>query len=99
MSFKRICSVTINGKRWSVGFGYPGKSNGIVNDGICLWEKRRIVIHAERNGRSRSLAETIVHEIAHARLGPDISEEAVDDIGRISAVVLAKAKALEPDKY
>jgi hypothetical protein len=94
MSFKRVCTVTILGKRWSIGFGFPGRTAGIVDDGSADKALRRIVIHAAHNGRTRSLVECTVHELLHARF-PDIEEEAVTEFGELVARVYEKLSAHE----
>jgi len=94
MSFKRICTATILGKRWTVGFGFPGKTGGIVDDGSADKDLRRIVIHAARNGRTRSLVECTVHELLHARF-PDIEERAVEEFGELVARVYEKLASHE----
>jgi hypothetical protein len=94
MSFKRVCTATILGKRWSIGFGFPGKTKGIVDDGSADKHQRRIVIHAAHNGRTRSLVECTVHELLHARF-PDIEEEAITEFGELVARVYEKLSAHE----
>lgn len=89
MSFKKICTATILGKRWVIGFGFPGRTRGVVDDGSADKIQRRIVIHAARNGRTRSLVECTVHELLHARF-PDIEEEAVNEFGELVARVYEK---------
>ena len=98
MSFKKILSININGKRWVVGYGYPGgqKIRGKirVHDGICDWEKRKIVIQAQQRGRSRSLAETIFHEVAHARF-PDMTENAIEELSSLAGKIFTKMQRCE----
>jgi hypothetical protein len=94
MSFKRVCTAAILGKRWSIGFGFPGRTAGIVDDGSADKHQRRIVIHAAHNGRTRSLVECTVHELLHARF-PDIEEEAVTEFGELVARVYEKLSAHE----
>jgi hypothetical protein len=89
MSFKKVCTATILGKRWTIGFGFPGKTGGVVDDGSADKELRRIVIHAARNGRTRSLVECAVHELTHARF-PDLEEQAVTEFGELVARVYEK---------
>jgi len=79
MKFKSLGRVEIDGKKWSVGYGYPGTTKGKINDGICDYSKRRIVIH---RGCSRSLLSVLAHEAIHARL-PDLSEDSVDETGEL----------------
>jgi hypothetical protein len=98
MSFKKICTAMINGKRWSIGFGYTGKTKGIVDDGSCNYQKRQIVIHAAHNGRTRSLEECVIHEVAHAHF-PQLDEFSIQHFGDVCAKVLLKMKTAEPDKH
>jgi len=97
MSFRKICSAVINGKRWSVGFGYTGKTKGIVDDGVCRYHSHRIVVHAAHSGRVRSLEETVIHEVAHAAF-PQIDETSIEHMADVAAKVLAKMRAAEPHK-
>lgn len=101
MSFRKILSININGKRWVVGYGYPGgeKIRGKirVHDGICNWEKRKIIIQAKNRGRSRSLAETIFHEVAHARF-PDMNEDAIEELSSLAGKIFTKMQKYEPVK-
>jgi hypothetical protein len=94
MSFKKVCTATINGKRWTIGFGFPGKTRGVVDDGSADKSKRRIVIHAKHNGRTRSLVECICHELLHARFG-DIEEAACTEYGELVAQVYEKLSVHE----
>jgi hypothetical protein len=101
MSFRKILSININGKRWIVGYGYPGgeKIRGKirVHDGICNWAKRKIVIQPQERGRSRSLAETIFHEVAHARF-PDMKEDAVEELSSLAGKIFTKMQKYEIPK-
>jgi hypothetical protein len=98
MSFRRICSAILNGKRWQIGFGWTGKTKGKVDDGVCRHHSQRIVIHAAHKGRVVSLEEATIHECAHAAF-PMIMEEEIDAFACTTAKVLAKLKAAEPDKH
>jgi len=89
MGFRRIMSIVIRGQRWEVGFGYPNKTNGKINDGLCDYEKKRIIIHSKKNGRKCSLADAVFHEVAHARL-PDLNEDAITELGEIAAKVFSR---------
>lgn len=77
MRFQKIGSLVINNKRWSYGWGDAGSVKGAANDGICNYEKRRIIINKKSK---RSLANVFCHELAHARF-PDLEEQAVDELG------------------
>ena len=98
MSFRKICSAVFNGKRWSIGFGFPGKTKGKVDDGVCRYSTKRIVIHRKAKGRVVSLEEACIHECAHAAF-PMIMEADIDTFAEVTAKVLAKLKAAEPDKH
>ena len=98
MSFKKICSAMINCKRWSIGFGFTGKTDRFVDDGSCNYQKRKIVIRAAHNGRARSLEECVIHEIAHAHF-PQLDEPSINHFGEVCANVLAKMQAAEAHKH
>jgi len=87
----------INGQRWQVGFGYTGKTRGVVDDGVCRYHSRRIVVHGAHNGRYTSLEETVIHEVAHAAF-PQIEEGAIDHMAQVAAKILFKMRAAEPYK-
>jgi hypothetical protein len=86
MKFKRIASFEVHGEQWEIGYGYAHKVNGVENDGICIYSKKRIVIQSPRRGRTRNLVETVVHELAHARFR-DHREDSVEEFGEIVAQV------------
>ena len=87
MSFKKICTATINGHRWEVGFGYPGKEKGRVHDGQTFYDRRRIVI--QRRGRTRDLIETLCHELLHAHIEA-LKEETVEHFSSSMGKILPK---------
>lgn len=89
MSFRKIATITINGKRWSVGYGFAGMTNGKKDEGCCDYAKRKVTILHEKRGRICSLSEIVFHEIAHARF-PDIKEEAINELGQIASAVFHK---------
>ena len=97
MSFRKVCTTMINGKRWTIGFGFTGKTAGIVDDGSCRYASNKIVIHSAHSGRSRSLEECVIHEVAHAVL-PQIDEPTITHLGEVAARVLLKMQAAEPHK-
>jgi len=76
---KKSLKVRINGQLWTITYGIPGKTNGIIDDGCCDYEKRKITIN--RNSES-NLLNVLSHEVLHARL-PDFSEEAIEEIGSL----------------
>jgi len=86
----------INGKRWTIGIGFPGKTKGVVDDGVCKYSNKRIIIHGIHRGRVRSTEETIIHEVAHAVL-PQIDETTIEHLADVSARILAKVKKAEED--
>jgi hypothetical protein len=94
MSFKKICTAKIDGRRWKVGFGFAGMTNGKPNDGQCNHETKRIVIQRAALGRKASLEEVVIHECAHAAF-PQIEEDFIDRFAEAAAKVLAKMKAEE----
>ena len=96
MSFRKICSAMFNGKRWQIGFGYTGKTRGKMDDGICRYQSKRIIIQGKHRGRLISLEEACIHECAHAAF-PMIMEEDIDAFAATTAKVLAKLKVAEPD--
>jgi len=93
MSFKRVCSALINGKRWQMGFGVAG----VDNDGLCNYDKKKIIVKAAHNGRTRTLEEVTIHEIAHAVM-PQIDEPTILHLAEVCAVVLEKMKSAEGSK-
>jgi hypothetical protein len=74
--------VTINGKLWRIKVQRPPARESF--DGLCMPDERTIYLHPAAIA-DRGL-ELVVHELIHARLF-DIDEEAVDEIGRLSAEV------------
>jgi hypothetical protein len=97
MSFKRVCSALFNGKRWQIGFGMTGMTNGKVDDGVCRYHSKRIVIHRKVKGRVVSLEEATIHECAHAAF-PMIMEDDIDRFAAATSKVLAKMKDAESSK-
>jgi hypothetical protein len=96
MSFQKITSIIINKKRWTIGYGFPGKTKGKVDEGSCNYEKRKVIIHHKKKGRICSLAEIVFHEIAHARF-PDMKEDSINELGKIAAAVFHKMQEYESD--
>jgi hypothetical protein len=93
MSFKRVCSALINGKRWKIGFGVSGANN----DGLCNYDRQTVFIRAAHNGRTRSLDECVIHEVAHAVM-PQIDEATILHLGEVCAKVLEKMRKAEASK-
>jgi hypothetical protein len=86
-------SITIDGKRWLLRFTkLKGDAAGwTFFDGAA---RPRILIDERSRGWSR--IETILHELAHATLGPNISEEAVTELARVQRRVLAMLYTMTP---
>jgi hypothetical protein len=95
--FKKICTTTINGKRWVVGYGYTGKTDGKINDGLCVYSKRRIILQSKENGRKSTIIDVGVHELLHAYL-MCLNEDSVNEFGELCGRVLPKLMAAEADK-
>lgn len=77
--------VTIDGKRWLLRFTkLTGDAAGWTFFDNAA--KPRILIDERIRGWSR--VETILHELAHAALGPSISEEAITELARVQRRVL-----------
>ena len=91
---KKSIKVRINGDLWKVCFGDAGKTNGIPNDGICIYDERKIVINKERE---RSLVNVLSHELLHARF-PDIEEDAIEEAGTLIGEVYEEMMKLSFDK-
>lgn len=85
--------ITIEGKRWLLRFTtLKGDAAGwTFFDGAA---HPRILIDEHARGWSR--VETILHEIAHAALGPNISEEAITELARVQRRVLKMLYELTP---
>ena len=96
MSFRKITSAIFNGKRWEVGFGFTGMTKGKVDEGVCRYHSKRIVIHRKAKGRRITLEEATIHECAHAAF-PMIMEDDIDRFAVATAKVLARLKSAEPD--
>ena len=85
--------VTIDGKRWLLRFtALKGDAAGWTYfDGAA---KPRILIDEKARGWSR--VETILHELAHAALGPTIWEEAITELARVQRRVLKMLYDITP---
>ena len=72
--------ITIDGKRWLLRFTkLTGEAAGWTFFDNSA--RPRILIDSRARGWSR--VETILHELLHASLGPNISEEAVTEAARV----------------
>ena len=77
--------ITIDGKRWLLRFTrLKGDAMGWTFFDHAT--SPRILIDERARGGQR--LETILHEIAHAVLGPTISEETVTELARVQRRVL-----------
>ncbi len=78
-------NVTIDGKRWLLRFTR-------LKGGAAGWtyfdnaKRPRILIDEKLRGGER--LETILHELAHAVLGPTISEESITELAKVQRRVL-----------
>ena len=86
-------NVKIDGKRWLLRFTQlKGDAAGWTFFDNAA--RPRILIDERARGWSR--IETILHEIAHATLGPSISEEAVTELAKVQRRVLAMLYTMTP---
>lgn len=77
--------VTIDGKRWLLRFTrLKGDAAGWTFFDNA--KRPRILIDEKLSGGQR--LETILHELAHAVLGPSISEESITELARVQRRVL-----------
>lgn len=89
--------VTIDGRRWLLRFTrLKGSAAGwaYLPDGKNPDMPRKILVDERLAGGQR--LETILHEIAHAALGPNISEEAVTELAKVQRRVLQMLYDLKP---
>lgn len=77
--------VTIDGKRWLLRFTTL-KGNAAGWTFFDTAKRPRILIDERLRGGTR--LETILHELAHAVLGPTISEESITELARVQRRVL-----------
>lgn len=76
--------ITIDGRRWLLRFSrLRGSAAGwaYLPDGRNPDMPRKILVDERLKGGAR--LETILHEIAHAVLGPAVSEETVTELARV----------------
>ena len=76
--------ITIAGQRWLLRFT---RLKGRADGWTCYDEKPPKLLVDERLTGSQRL-ETVLHEIAHAVLGPSISEESITELARVQRRVL-----------
>ena len=78
-------NVTIDGKRWLLRFTkLKGDAAGWTYFDNA--KRPRILIDEKLKGGTR--LETILHELLHASLGPNISEEAITEAAKVQRRVL-----------
>ena len=77
--------VTIEGKRWLLRFT---KLKGDAAGWTFFDNSARPRILIDERLRGGAKLETILHEIAHAVLGPTISEESITELARVQRRVL-----------
>jgi hypothetical protein len=77
--------ITIDGKRWLLRFT-PLKGDAAGWTYFDNAARPRILIDEQLRGWT--MVETLLHEILHASLGPNISEEAVTEAARVQRRVL-----------
>jgi Zn-dependent peptidase ImmA (M78 family) len=79
-------NVTIDGKRWLLRFTrLKGDAAGWTFFDNA--KRPRILIDEKLKGGER--LETILHELAHAVLGPTISEESITELAKVQRRVLS----------
>lgn len=72
--------VTIDGKRWLLRFT---RLTGDAAGWTFFQNSKRPRILIDERLRGGARMETIIHELLHACLGPNISEEAVTEAARV----------------
>jgi len=77
--------VTIDGKRWLLRFT---KLKGDAAGWTYFDNAKRPRILIDETLRGGQRLETILHELAHAVLGPAISEESITELARVQRRVL-----------
>ncbi len=87
--------ITIDGRRWLLRFTrLRGDAMGWTFFDNAT--SPRILIDERLKGSQR--LETILHEIAHAVLGPTVSEEAVTELARVQRRVLTMLNVKEVER-
>lgn len=85
--------VKIDGKRWLLRFTrLTGDAAGWTYFDNA--KRPRILIDERLRGGTR--LETILHELAHAALGPNISEECVTELAKVQRRALAMLYTITP---
>ena len=87
--------ITIDGRRWLLRFTrLRGDAMGWTFFDNA--SSPRILIDERLKGSQR--LETILHEIAHAVLGPTVSEEAITELARVQRRVLTMLNVKEVER-
>lgn len=76
----------VQGRKWSLKFGNPGSTGGILDDAVCDYSNRTITL---RKKAKASMLNCLAHELLHARC-PDLEETAVHDYGDLLDEVFTK---------
>lgn len=79
------------GEEWTVKFGYPGKTNGVLDDGVCRYSNRTITI---RRKSEDSLLNCVAHELIHS-IVPSLNEDTVTFLGELIDEVYVKMEELK----
>ena len=85
--------IKIDGKRWLLRFT-PLKGDAAGWTFFDNAKRPRMLIDDRLRGWTR--VETLLHEVLHAALGPNISEEAVTEAAKVQRRVLAMLYELRP---
>lgn len=86
--------VTIEGKRWLLRFT---TLKGDAAGWTFFENSKRPRILIDEKLRGGTKLETILHELAHAVLGPTISEESITELARVQRRVLVALGYREVD--
>ena len=86
--------VTIDGKRWLLRFT---KLRGDAAGWTYFDNAKRPRILIDERLRGGTRLETILHELAHAVLGPTISEESITELAKVQRRVLVSLGFKEVD--
>ena len=78
-------NVTIDGKKWLLRFT---KLTGDAAGWTYFDNAKRPRILIDESLKGGTKLETILHELAHAVLGPTISEESITELARVQRRVL-----------
>ena len=84
--------VTIDGKRWLLRFT---RLRGDAAGWTFFADAKRPRILIDERLRGGQRLETILHELAHAVLGPTISEESITELARVQRRVLTALRYKE----